>query len=118
MSEAFVLTETRGRVGLITLNRPKALNALNDALMDQLGQALLAFDGDEHIGAIVLKNGHDINVRKKGLFSFREGALLKSVRTDSCKYFNTVLGPGSNAEHWNHFHFDLRPRKGGRRYCS
>ena len=70
------------------------------------------------IGAIVLKNGHDINVRKKGLFSFREGALLKSVRTDSCKYFNTVLGPGSNAEHWNHFHFDLRPRKGGRRYCS
>jgi len=54
MSEAFVLTETRGRVGLITLNRPEALNALNDALMDQLGQALLAFDGDEHIGAIVL----------------------------------------------------------------
>jgi len=54
MSEAFVLTETRGRVGLITLNRPKALNALNDALMDQLGEALLAFDGDENIGAIVL----------------------------------------------------------------
>ncbi len=54
MSEAFVLTETRGRVGLITLNRPKALNALNDALMDQLGQALLAFDADENIGAIVL----------------------------------------------------------------
>ena len=54
MSEAFVLTETRGRVGLITLNRPKALNALNDALMDQLGEALLAFDNDENIGAIVL----------------------------------------------------------------
>lgn len=54
MSEAFVLTETHGRVGLITLNRPKALNALNDALMDQLGEALLAFDRDDEIGAIVL----------------------------------------------------------------
>jgi hypothetical protein len=70
------------------------------------------------IGAIVLKNGHDIDVRKKGLFSFREGGLLKSVRGDSCKYFNTVLGPGSNKEHWNHFHFDLRSRKAGRRYCD
>ncbi|RWX75554.1 extensin [Neorhizobium lilium] len=70
------------------------------------------------IGAIVLKNGHEIDVRKKGLFSFREGGLLKSVRTDSCKYFSTVLGPGSNAEHWNHFHFDLRSRKGSRRYCD
>jgi hypothetical protein len=70
------------------------------------------------IGQIVLKDGHEIDVRKKGLFSLREGGLLKSVRSDSCKYFNTVLGPGSNAEHWNHFHFDLRSRKSGRRHCS
>jgi enoyl-CoA hydratase len=49
-----LIVETRDRVGLITLNRPKALNALNDALMDELGQALLAFDADEAIGAIVL----------------------------------------------------------------
>ena len=54
MSESFVLTETRGRVGLLTLNRPKALNALNDTLMDQLGAALLAFDADDGIGAIVI----------------------------------------------------------------
>ncbi|MEC3767594.1 MULTISPECIES: enoyl-CoA hydratase [Cupriavidus] len=49
-----ILVETRGRVGLITLNRPKALNALNDALMDELGVALTAFDQDEGIGAIVI----------------------------------------------------------------
>jgi enoyl-CoA hydratase len=49
-----ILVETRARVGLITLNRPKALNALNDALMDELGHALLAFDADEGVGAIVL----------------------------------------------------------------
>ncbi|GAB4470648.1 MAG: enoyl-CoA hydratase [Burkholderiaceae bacterium] len=49
-----IIVETRGRVGLVTLNRPKALNALNDALMDELGDALIRFDGDEAIGAIVL----------------------------------------------------------------
>lgn len=49
-----ILVDTRGRVGLITLNRPKALNALNDALMNELGSALRAFDADDAIGAIVL----------------------------------------------------------------
>lgn len=54
MNDALVLTETRGRVGVITLHRPQQLNALNDALMDQLGAALLAFDADDDVGAIVL----------------------------------------------------------------
>jgi enoyl-CoA hydratase len=54
MSESLVLIETRGRVGLLTLNRPQALNALNDALMDELGQALLAFEQDASVGAIVI----------------------------------------------------------------
>ncbi|KFX64970.1 enoyl-CoA hydratase [Paraburkholderia fungorum] len=49
-----ILVETRGRVGLVTLNRPKALNALNDALMDELGTALREFDADDAIGAIVV----------------------------------------------------------------
>ncbi|MBU6493603.1 MAG: enoyl-CoA hydratase [Burkholderiales bacterium] len=49
-----ILVETRGRVGLVTLNRPKALNALNDGLMDELGAALSAFDADDGIGCIVL----------------------------------------------------------------
>ena len=54
MSYEMILVETRGRVGLITLNRPKALNALNDALMDELGEVLAGFDADENIGCIVL----------------------------------------------------------------
>ena len=54
MSYENILVETRGRVGLVTLNRPKALNALNDKLMDELGEALIAFDGDEAIGAMVV----------------------------------------------------------------
>ncbi len=49
-----ILVETRGKVALIRLNRPKALNALNDQLMDELGHALLGFDADEQIGCIVV----------------------------------------------------------------
>ena len=61
MTYEFILTDVRGdgprKAGLITLNRPKQLNALNDALMDELGHALLAFDADDSIGAIVLAGG-------------------------------------------------------------
>ena len=54
MSESPILTTRQGRVGLITLNRPAQLNALNDALMDALGEALLSLDQDPDIGAIVI----------------------------------------------------------------
>lgn len=54
MTHEHIVVETRDRVGLITLNRPKALNALNDKLMDELGAALLAFDADDGIGAIII----------------------------------------------------------------
>jgi enoyl-CoA hydratase len=54
MEYANILVETQGKVGLIRLNRPKALNALNDQLMDELGDALGKFDADEDIGCIVL----------------------------------------------------------------
>ena len=49
-----IIVETHGRVGLIRLNRPATLNALCDALMDELGTQLLAFDADPAIGAILL----------------------------------------------------------------
>jgi enoyl-CoA hydratase len=49
-----ILTETRNRVGLITLNRPQALNALNNQLMREVMDALEAFDNDEGIGAMVI----------------------------------------------------------------
>ncbi|HUL92572.1 MAG TPA: enoyl-CoA hydratase [Burkholderiales bacterium] len=90
-----ILVETRGRVGLIRLNRPKALNALNDALMDELGEALARLDGDEGIGAIVLTGngkafaaGADIGAMKdwgymdvyKSGYITRNWEGLKSVR--------------------------------------
>ncbi|MBD5801803.1 putative enoyl-CoA hydratase echA8 [Azoarcus sp. Aa7] len=54
MEYSNIIVETRGRVGLITLNRPKAMNALNDQLIDEVGYALDGFEKDEDIGAIVI----------------------------------------------------------------
>ena len=49
-----IIVETHGRVGLVKLNRPKALNALNSALIDELDAALRQFEADPGIGALVL----------------------------------------------------------------
>ncbi|MEJ7930460.1 enoyl-CoA hydratase [Ramlibacter sp. AN1015] len=57
ITEPVVLIETIGRVGVLTLNRPRQLNALDDALMDALGAALLDFDANDTIGAIVITGG-------------------------------------------------------------
>ncbi len=72
-----IIVETRDRTGLIRLNRPQQLNALNEELMNELGQALTAFDADDAIHAIVLTGsdkafaaGADIEVMKS--YSFIE----------------------------------------------
>lgn len=49
-----IVVEIREKVGVIQLNRPKALNALNDDLMDELGAVLTAFDADDNIGCIII----------------------------------------------------------------
>lgn len=54
MAYEYILVETRGRTGLITLNRPEALNALCTPLIMELGEALDALEADEGVGAIVL----------------------------------------------------------------
>ena len=58
MNYELIVTRTEGpdtrKVAIVTLNRPKQLNALNDALMDELGHALKAFDADDGVGCIIL----------------------------------------------------------------
>jgi enoyl-CoA hydratase len=66
-----IIVETHGRVGLIRLNRPASLNALCDALMDELGGQLLAFDADPAIGAIVLTGNEK---------AFAAGADIKEMK--------------------------------------
>jgi enoyl-CoA hydratase len=69
-----ILVETRGAVGIITLNRPKALNALNKALMDDLTAALRAFEADPAIGCIVLTGSER---------AFAAGADIKEMQPKS-----------------------------------
>ncbi len=54
MSTDNIIVETRGRVGLIRLNRPQALNALNAALMRELSAAVDAFEADDNIGCMIV----------------------------------------------------------------
>jgi len=58
MSDTIIRTEVHGQAGLIRLNRPEAMNALNGAVMEQVAQALESYDADAAIGAMVI-NGDD-----------------------------------------------------------
>jgi enoyl-CoA hydratase len=77
MNYECITTRLEGdKVAIITLNRPKALNALNDQLMDELGHALLGYDADPAIGCIVVTGsekafaaGADISAMAKFTFS-------------------------------------------------
>lgn len=83
------------KVGIITLNRPKQLNALNDQLMDELGAALKAFDADDNIGCMIITGsekafaaGADIGAMAKftfadaykGDFITRNWETIRSIR--------------------------------------
>ncbi|MFT0544933.1 enoyl-CoA hydratase [Allopusillimonas ginsengisoli] len=57
MTTPMMKTEVRGRVAILTIDRPKALNALNNELISQLVEAMRAFDADDNIGAMVLAGG-------------------------------------------------------------
>jgi enoyl-CoA hydratase len=69
-----ILAEIQGRVGLVRLNRPAALNALCDQLMEELGAQLLAFDADPAVGAMVLTGSER---------AFAAGADIKEMRERS-----------------------------------
>ncbi len=66
---------------------------------------------------IELNSGRDIDVRKPGFFAFRQKRLLANVRKGGCQYFNTVLGPGYDRDHADHFHFDVKQRRNGYVAC-
>ena len=83
-----ILVETHGTVGLIRLDRPKALNALCDALMNELTQALNAFEKDDAIGAMVLTGSER---------AFAAGADIKEMA--GLDYMDVYLG-GFISENW------------------
>ncbi|MGB0681497.1 MAG: enoyl-CoA hydratase [Magnetovibrionaceae bacterium] len=74
MTYETLTTETRGPVGLITLNRPKALNALNGQLIKELAQALDGFEADAEVGAVVITGSEK---------AFAAGADIKEMKDQS-----------------------------------
>jgi enoyl-CoA hydratase len=81
MAYETIIAELRGKVGLITLNRPKALNALNSKVLSDLVEALRAFDGDAAVGAIVITGSEK---------AFAAGADIKEMQGKS--YVEAFLG--------------------------
>ncbi len=69
-----IVEEKKGKVGLIRLDRPDALNALNSALIEELGQALDAFEADDQVGAIVITGSEK---------AFAAGADIKEMQSKS-----------------------------------
>jgi len=81
-----IRAETRGKVALITLDRPKALNALNGALMNELNQALDGFEANAEIGCVVLTGSEK---------AFAAGADIKQMQSLSYpqNYLDDFVGP-------------------------
>ncbi|MGE3679031.1 MAG: enoyl-CoA hydratase [Burkholderiales bacterium] len=97
MSYECILTETRDRVGLVTLNRPKQLNALSPQLMQELGRALQDFDADAGIGCIVI-TGNDK--------AFAAGADIGAMKSFT---FQDAYGEDYITRDWEHIRRVRKP---------
>jgi enoyl-CoA hydratase/carnithine racemase len=88
-AEAMILAEVRDNVGLVTLNRPKALNALCDQLIAELNTQLAIYDQDANIGCIVITGSEK---------AFAAGADIKEMapRTFPESYYSNMLGEWNN----------------------
>jgi enoyl-CoA hydratase len=92
-----ILVSTQARVGIITLNRPKQLNALNGELMDELGAALKAFDADEAIGCIIITGNEK---------AFAAGADIGAMATYT---FSDVYKGDYITRNWEHIRNIRKP---------
>jgi enoyl-CoA hydratase len=81
MSHQNIIVETKGRVGLIRLNRPNALNALNSAMMVEIAAAVDAFEADTGIGCLVVTGSEK---------AFAAGADIKEMASKS--YMDAFMG--------------------------
>ena len=81
MAYTSILTETHGQVGLVRLNRPQAMNALNPQLMQELLQALTAFDSDPGIGALLLTGSERVFAAGADI-KFMAGASSSEMRAN------------------------------------
>jgi enoyl-CoA hydratase len=96
MSYESITVEQKGRVGVVTLNRPKQLNALSPALMKELGSALRALDADAGIGAIVLTGNEKAFAAGADIAAMKDFSYMHAYLTDyitDWEHFRAVRKP-------------------------
>ena len=82
MSYEFITAETQGRVALVRLDRPKQMNALNPRLMQELGAALLGFDADDGVGAIVIAGNEKAFAAGADIAAMKDWDFLEVYKSD------------------------------------
>ncbi len=90
MSYTNILTERRGRVGLITLNRPQAMNALNRTLLSELMDALEAFDADPEVGAMVIAGNEKAFAAGADIKEMVEASAVEMLERDTIGLFDRI----------------------------
>ena len=90
MPYAMILTETRGRVGLITLNRPQVMNALNNQLMREIMDALEDFDKKDDIGAMVITGNEKAFAAGADIKEMMNKSIQQMMDTDHIAVFGRI----------------------------
>jgi enoyl-CoA hydratase len=90
MPYEMILVETRGRVGLITFNRPQALNALNNQLMRELMDALNTFDKNDSIGAMVVTGNEKAFAAGADIKEMADKSALEMTQSDHLAVFGRI----------------------------
>ena len=90
MSYETILVETHERVGLIRLNRPKVLNALNSTLLKELADALEAFDVDHVIGAMVITGGDKAFAAGADIKEMAQASAVEMLKSDFIPTFDRL----------------------------
>jgi len=90
MSYEMILTETRGRVGLITFNRPQVMNALNNQLLREAMDALEAFDKNDTIGAMVITGNEKAFAAGADIKEMASKSIQQMIDTDHIAAFGRI----------------------------
>lgn len=92
MTYTTVLTEIRGRVGLITLNRPQVMNAFNTLMLTELFDALDSFDKDENVGALVVTGNEKAFAAGADIKEMAESSPFEMIRQGRVELWDRIRG--------------------------
>jgi len=87
-----ILTEIHDRVGMVRLNRPKALNALNSTMLTELMDVLDKFDADEDIGAVVITGNERVFAAGADIKEMMDVSAVEMFLSDSISQFDRIRG--------------------------